>query len=296
MAKVLTYTSHSSYITFVRCFFLVLTLPLVEFDEAANCDTTDLSLYFTCAIFGVLPSGTAVLSFTLMGVGDSTAIEFGGSLILVGIIGHFVLDEKLSIPYFILLLVDCLGIIFVVKPSFVFRTSQNGQSSKEIGAIVSLGGAFLLSLYQIFIRNLENRNTLHCFLLMVVRGLVGMAVCGVWTTVESAWEIPTTWFDVCIFVGYGFVSTMQSVIGVKALANEEAKNVAMALTLSVVLSYVLQLTVFEDKVDLVSTGGAVIVVVCVALSATWNLLLEKLDRVSKSSEKLDEEMFNLSRS
>lgn len=287
VAKILTYSSHSSYITFVRCCFLALTFPFIETDKVTSCDFTDLILYFICAFCAVSSCGTAVLSFTLIGVGDSTAIEFGGNVIFAGVIGHFVLDEKLSISYFILLLFDCVGVILVVKPSFIFKTSaEGGLGSREVGAIISLLGAVFFALFHVCVRKLEKRNNLHCFLYMTVQGLFGMVLSGAWTTVESAWETPNTWLKICIVVGYGIVNVIQFVFAVKALNNAEAANVALALTLSVVLSYALQLTLFEEEVSWVSIGGAVIIVFCVLLSSSWEYVLEKLDRVKQSYESL----------
>ncbi|KAJ8051117.1 Solute carrier family 35 member G1 [Holothuria leucospilota] len=280
IAKVFTYSSHTSYINFVRYLFLIFTVPLIEFDKASSCNTTDLILYITLGVLGIVPSCTAVFSFTLMGVGDSIAIEFGGNIILVGVIGHLILDEKITIAYFFLLLVDCLGIILVVKPSFIFGTSEEGIKSKEIGAIVAISGSFAVSLFQVYIRKLEHRNNLHCFLFMAVQSLVGMALTGAWTTLESAWEIPNTWLNICIVGGYGIVNILQYIFEVKALANAEVKNVALALTLSVVLSYVLQITIFGEEVDWVSIGGAVVIILCVVLSVIWDYVLEKVDKVT----------------
>ncbi|KAJ8051109.1 hypothetical protein HOLleu_04557 [Holothuria leucospilota] len=278
IAKALMYTIRASYVTFIRCLSLAFTLPLVEWNAAAaTCNTTDLLIYVACSIIGVIPYCTANLCFSLMGVGDSTAIEFGGSLILVGVIAHFILDEKLSISYFILLLVDFLGIVFVVKPSFVFGSLEKHVRYKEIGAIIAMTGAVFLALWPILVRTLVKRNTLFSFLVTALHGLAGMIAAGVWTTIESAWKIPETWLAGLTLVGYGVVGTLQFYIGIAAIGNEEAKNVAVALTLSVAFSYVLQLTMFQAEVDWVSVGGAVIVVFCVTCSAYWTYLEGKVN-------------------
>ncbi|KAJ8051122.1 hypothetical protein HOLleu_04573 [Holothuria leucospilota] len=288
IGKVLTYSSRASYLTFIRCVSLIFVLPLAEWEAARACNNKDLIIYLIVSIVGVIPYGSAVLSFTLMGVGDSNSIEFGGSLILVGVIGHFALDEKLSITYFMLLLVDFAGIVLVVKPSFIFKTSEGDITSKEIGAIVALTGALFFAVWPVLVRKLAKRNTLHCYLLTALHGLIGMIISTAWTTLDSAWEVPESWLNGCIILAYGVMNTIQFVLAFKSLANADAKTVSMALTLSVALSYVLQLTVFGEDADWVSIGGAIIILLCVVLSSCWDLLQVKLDRFQLSYEELED--------
>ena len=151
-----------------------------------------------------------------------------------------------------------------------------------------LSGTYFFSLSIVCIRKLEKQKTLHCYLLTTVQVLVGMAMAGVWTTIESAWGLPSTWLNACFFAGFGFVGILQVIFKTKALASEETKNVATALTLSIVLSYALQLTVFEEELDWVSICGAIIIVFCVVLSARWENAMEVLDRCTCYFQTLDD--------
>ncbi|KAJ8051118.1 Solute carrier family 35 member G1 [Holothuria leucospilota] len=280
LAKVLTYSSHTSYITFIRSVFAVfMAMPFVEWDASDKHDVTDLLLYLSSAISNVMLCGLGVLGFNYLGVGDSTAIEFGGSLILVGVIGHFFLNERLSILYLILLLFDCVGIVLVVQPSFVFGTPGASSEGREIGAIITLGAAFFFAMWHVVVRKLAQRNALRCWLMIYTHGLVGLAMAGAWTAVESAWQVPDTWFSGIVFIGNGVASTIQLVTGFKALTNEDAKKVALVLTLSVVLSYVLQLTAFGEELEWISITGGIIVVVCVVLSECWDYIKDKINNL-----------------
>ncbi|KAJ8051116.1 hypothetical protein HOLleu_04565 [Holothuria leucospilota] len=285
LAKLLIYSSNASYVTLIRTVFTALmAMPLVEWDAANTLDGTDLFLYLASAVTYVIPCGLLALGLTYLGVGDSTAIEFGGSLILVALISHFVLNESLSIPYLIMLLVDCVGIVLVSQPSIIFGTPDVPLEGREIGAIFTLAGAFFFALWQIIVRILAKRSALKCWLIIYTHGLVGLVIAGGWTAVESAWQVPDTWFSGIVFVGYGVACTMQLITGLKALTNEEAKRVALVLTLSVVLSYALQLTAFGEELDWISISGGIIVVVCVVLSECWDCIKDKINILRESYE------------
>ncbi|KAJ8051121.1 Solute carrier family 35 member G1 [Holothuria leucospilota] len=267
LTKLLLSNTHESCITFLRCLTFIFVIPFIEWEDANSLTFLDLLRYILCSVIGVMPYCFGAASLVFMGVGDATAIEFGLGLIFTGLIAHFALNESLDLFSIIIFVVDCAGVILVVKPSYVFTADIVTFDSREIGAALALTGAFSNAVWCVMLRKIVHRNTMFCFLVIFLHGMVGMIVTGVWTTFESAWEVPQTlWFTFGIF-GYGFVNTLQIVVEFKAFEYTQAKNVALMGTLSIVISYAVQLTFFGENAELVSIAGVLIVIACVLCSA-----------------------------
>lgn len=272
IAKTLLKVTSASLIAFTRCLGLVFLTPCIEWEKANLLTTGDLCLYMTCSIIGALPYACGLLALNYIGIGDSSAILFGSSILLVGVIGHFILGERISLLQLLILSLDCVGVILVTKPSVLFGQREDIiYNQRELGVVFSLIAAVFISVWPILVRILQQRCSLHCFLLSSVHGFSGMVLTGIWTTVESNWSLPVTWEAALATIGYIVFSVGQFMFASKALETQHAKSVGLSLTLSVALSYVVQVVLFKEIADWIAVTGALMVITCVLAGECWEL-------------------------
>ena len=133
-----------------------------------------------------------------------------------------------------------------------------------MGVILALSDALFCSVW-VTVRILVARDISCTYLMLVLYGFVGTVSSGVWATLFSSWRIPETISEFTMFVLYAIVVFFQTLVGLESLKYEESKSFFISSTLSVGLSYVIQITVFGETVDLIRVCGVLIIITCVAL-------------------------------
>lgn len=265
-AKLALGITPASFLIFARCVAILCLTPFIEWDGASTLDTWDLCLYISCSIMGIFPYAILIDGLNYIGIGDASAILFGGNVFLVSVIGHFALDEKLSFYDVAVLSIDVIGVVLVTKPSVIFGTEETQAllyQERELGVILLLLAAFCLAVWPVLGRMLQQRNSLYCVLLSSLHGFWGMFLAGMWITFEPDWVLPTSWEAILAVIGYIVFSIGQLICATKALETEDAKSIGLSLTLSVAVSYIAQIVLFGESVDWTSTTGAVLVLICV---------------------------------
>lgn len=278
LAKALTFTSQPSWMMFTRCLALMVVLPFIDWEKSRSCTSRDTVYYIFATVCGIMPHALGMLSFMYIGVGDSTAVEFGGGLILTVMTGYVFLGDSVHCLTFLLVIMDFIGVFLVAKPTFIFMSDcESCGINKNIGAVIALSGAVFSSIWPIFIRKLAERDTLCCYSMLVFQGMLGMVLSGLWTSLESAWRIPGTLTEIVMLVLFLTTSTAQYLVAVKSVELEQVRVFAMFITLSVAVSYLLQVTVFGEAVDPISISGAILIMFTVSCSSLSDIMKSKTD-------------------
>lgn len=206
-------------------------------------------------------------TFLFLEVGDSTSIELGANLLFTAIIGHVYLVENVSKFDVIILVVDVTGIVLISKPSFLFGQGEHGNKTGKVeGVLMALISALISSLRAILVKKISMRGNLYFMLLYFFLGVLGVPLtllcsffCESWSSSSSA----ETWAIILLYTVFCFI---QTVAQATALNLEDTKTVAVSSTISTVLTYVVQLTVFGTAFDWVVIIGALFISVTVILA------------------------------
>lgn len=94
IAKELVKSMNAIQIAFVRCsvhFFCILFYR--SWNDTRNYTVHDAVLYFFCALTGSVAWVSTSATFYFIGVGDSTAVEVGATVVFTAVMGHFYLRK-----------------------------------------------------------------------------------------------------------------------------------------------------------------------------------------------------------
>ncbi|KAJ8049288.1 Solute carrier family 35 member G1 [Holothuria leucospilota] len=264
LAKLLVVSHvHPIQIAFFRCLVHLFCIPPFR-HETDTFTAYDTTLYFLSALTGAFSWMFTASTLLYLEVGDSTTIELGASVVFTALMAHVYLSEHVKKFDVILLLVDVTGIILISKPTFLFGGMEyHREKNQLIGVLMALISAFFISLWPMFVKKLSNKGTLYFMLLNFLHGVVGVPLtllCSLffesWFTSSSA----VTWVLTLLF---SLVCLIQTVVQAAALDLEDAKTVAVSSTISTVVTYVVQLTVFAAAFDWVVISGALLITLTV---------------------------------
>ncbi|KAJ8038772.1 Solute carrier family 35 member G1 [Holothuria leucospilota] len=254
---------HPIQVAFFRCLIHLFCILLNGFGHQTDDFTVyDTILYFICALTGVLSWLFTAATFQDLESGDSTAIEIGATVVFTTIMAHVYLSEYVDKFDVMLLLLDATGIVLISKPSFLFGQSNQTQTSIK-GVFLALISALFCSMWLMFVKKLSVRKTLHFMLLNFIHGVVGIPVALLCSFVWGSWVASPSWDSFALILLFSFASLVQTMVQATALNLEDAKTVAVSSTISTVLTYIVQLTVFKARFDWIVIVGALLVTLTV---------------------------------
>lgn len=266
LTKALLSNNHPSFLTFVRHIALLFAIPFVDWEKARGFTANDLHCYLLAGSLGILSSSLTVVSIVYVGVGDLVALEYGGGIIITSVIAYFTLGESITCTSLVLFAFDCVGLVLVGKPSFLFSEgATNIEYNREIGVMFAVLTSLFTSLWIISFRALVARDVAVTTLITMVSGFEGTFISGVWTAFYSAWKIPETVTESVMYFLFAIVCFFQTLVALESLRDVDSKTFFIFNTLTVGFSYVLQITVFLETADIMRVSGVLTIVVCVGL-------------------------------
>lgn len=247
---------------------------------------------------GITGCSADILGFFALQYLDISDVEtlVNSAVIITVILSRFALDEKLTLVHSISLILTISGVLFVVRPEFIFgkerlitgtvhqALTNNSEElllikEKElwdkdfyetsIGISMALGNAITLSMVQVVIRKLCIHNvhfSVTTLYLTIVGLLASICLCVVMaaTNLSLFMQSNVRYNHLLIEIGYSVLAGVCGTLGIVfmnyALKYEDASKVAMIRTFSVFFSFVLQYLFLDVSVDILGILGALFIV------------------------------------
>lgn len=232
------------------------------------------ALYGTSTSFAVLAQYYA---YQNMPTGDATAILY--SYIAFGVVfGRILLKEHLGLFEGLFVLLAIVGVLLIVRPSFLFGYGEESQESTFLPAVLavlaSVAGAFVaVALRALGKQNTHPMKSIHyCAICLLVLSSVSI-------TIQGGWSLPICTKDRLLTVAFALASFLLLVFFACALAAESIVLVTVITVSEVWIVFFLDTFLLGTSANLLSILGILLIVgSSIAISA------KKLYHLRKGSE------------
>ena len=263
---------------------------------------------------GAAGSACIILGFfgvRYLDIGDIETLS-NSAVIMTAILSRIFLKEKLSFSHIIALILTITGVLFIVRPSFLFGlevkmenmlhinlTETNQTHLPEIkdhsnrtlfetlfGVTIVLLSALFFSITQVAVRKLCLLKA-HFAVATLYPALIGLPASILITAIlfvtkNSKVDLNRELRDFIPDFGYalsgGVFGTLCNILINYALKYEDATKIAMVKTFGVLFSFILQYFILDITVDLLGIVGAVIIVTAILFVLTLKILDSRLSK------------------
>lgn len=261
------------------------------------------------------------MTLFLRGISGSGAILFGlislrylapsdvetlinSSVLITAILGHFFLKEKITIIHLISVLMTTIGIIFIIRPEFLYGIEnffidahiERGNSTElfnhqpkrdfietAIGVSFVILSAFFQSLMHITTRKLCI-DKLHFSVISIYPVYVGLPISLIsligYSLVYSHYQVTYIPSEFFYAICGGVMATISIIFLNKALEYEEAAKIVILRTTGIFFTYIFQYFILELETDILGIIGAVLII-----SGTIVIMITKIKYISLLSSK-----------
>lgn len=301
----------STHSTFAYTIQMIVMLILVKaYHQPTFGPRSQLKLLL---IRGAAGSATIILGFfsvKYLDIGDIETLS-NSAVIITAILSRFFLNEKLTVSHILALILTITGVLFIVRPSFLFNLEENieillhvnlsetnythseiiDHSNRSfietmIGVSIVLSSALCFSITQVSVRKLCLMNA-HFSVATLYPALIGLPVSLIISfillaTNNSNIDLEKNKDVFLLHLGYavigGLFGTACNVTIQYALRFEDATKIAMVKTFGVLFSFILQYIFLDIKVDFLGVIGAVIIVSAILFVLSLKIFDSKLSR------------------
>ena len=242
--------------------------------------------------------------FSVYYLDPSDAITLSNlGLISTAIIGRIIIKEKLTIIHIFSGVLSLIGVVFVLRPEFLFIKNQSLTNSSifssrnhknnehiQIGVVCAVLGAICFGFSNILTKKL-GMNKVHysvvlffpCFLGLPISAAVSLILYLLKVSHTNPLEFRGDRFN-RMEIFYAFMAALISTLSVIflnwALDKEEALKVVILKTTGVLITYVLQYFTLDIKVDLLGLMGAFFILLGSFLIVVFRFLNKKYENNS----------------
>ncbi|KAJ8043600.1 hypothetical protein HOLleu_10773 [Holothuria leucospilota] len=199
--------------------------------------------------------------------GDVVSLYFTLPISVI-ILGFFFDEARLKIVYVIFAFLSLAGVVFVVKPNFLFHSGTDGNAISTLGVILSLCSSFLMAAHFITVRRLKifaTDFTLVVFLTNTFVLLISVMLC----VYFRVFKFPDSVGKVLLILSMGSLYGSVYALMYLALTNEEPVVVSVIMTSEVALTYIGQYGMLNLTVTWCSVvGGILITLSCLGVAVT----------------------------
>ncbi|XP_077968481.1 solute carrier family 35 member G1-like [Styela clava] len=183
--------------------------------------------------------------------GNAITISYLG-MVMVPFLSRTLLKENLSIYEIIFSFVALTGVVFIVRPSFLFTVSYETETNLS-GVIFALLSALCMALSIIAVRKL-GRET-HPALHITYYSFSGGLVCLVILAAGGEFNYPC-WNDLPLLFSFGIIANLGQFLVTIALQRERAGIIVVLRSIQIVFVYIMQVTFLGDVPSYLSLIGA----------------------------------------
>jgi drug/metabolite transporter (DMT)-like permease len=235
-----------------------------------------LKLLLARSFFGIF--AVVFTNFSLKYIEPSNSIVLSHTnIIITAIMSRMFLREKLGVQHLIAILMSLTGIVFILKPSFLFHEQMPKELSNEaisndyrlIGTVFAIAGAFGSGAIHIIIKKLCINNvhfgvtTLYgTFMGLPISILTSMILVALGVDHKNfMYELQYLPYDILFGLIGGSLAVLAHVLFNISLKYEDATDVAIVRTCDVFFSFILQFLILNINFDLISIIGAAFIII-----------------------------------
>ncbi|XP_071812872.1 solute carrier family 35 member G1-like [Apostichopus japonicus] len=256
--------SNAFELVFLRCVIHIAVIVIFTSWEATISYTlVDMFLYICSTITALFAWILMVVSFSYLEIGDSVAIEIGSTVLFTAFVGHIWLCERVDKVDIPILSLTVIGVLLVTKPSMMFE--ENVDQKQILGAVFALATGLLYSIYPVTVKFIARRGALNIKVFQLCHGITGIPITLVIALFSTPWKPSYSLGDCLMILVYQLFCLAQTSFFALALELEDAKYVAVSSTISCVLTYLAQLTIFKATLDWLAIVGSSLIVSAVIL-------------------------------
>lgn len=215
-------------------------------------------------LFGCAAMAAMFFAFGKIPLGDATALVFT-SPVWTAILGYFILGEGWTIYDSVAVVLSCVGITLITRPSFLFVSEdQFIPSTRPYSAwfayAASIGASVALALSYICVRKVKKTGSFTLVFYYGVMGMilsVGVAICYEGFKLPDCGTVDNLYALLCAFFSF-----CGQVCVISALKLEKAAIVALGRATDIAFVFILQASFINTEISGLSIVGAVLVLSC----------------------------------
>ncbi|KAJ8043598.1 hypothetical protein HOLleu_10771 [Holothuria leucospilota] len=215
--------------------------------------------------------------------GDAVALYFTLPISVI-ILEVFFHQGKVKMAYVIFAFLSFAGVIFVVKPSFLFHNRTNDNATNTLGAVLSLSSSFLMVAQFIAVSKLKIFATNFSLVVFLTNSFV-LSISFMLCVYLRVFKVPDSVEKVMfiLFTGCLYVSLYSLVY--LAVTNERPVVVSVIMTSEVAFTFIAQ----SVALSLTTTWNSVVGGILISLSCLGVSLAKQADEENPENEDLLQE-------
>lgn len=232
-------------IIFFRALFSFLMLAVMVKQEGRSFQPVQQrKLLFVRSIAGALAMILVFFALKYISIGNATAL-FNTMPIFAALLAPVLVGEVFYRKNFLFILMAFVGICLILKPD---------GGLFDNAAFLSLGGGFFMAVAEVWLRRLHKSEATSVIAFYMAGALTIMVV----IPCLQQFQMPTI-MEWLILIGIAVSVTIAQIFGTKAYAFAEAAIIAPFVYITVILSYIVGVVVFDEIPDCLSLIGAVVI-------------------------------------
>ena len=272
--KVLAPISFIEILFFAFVTISVITVPSVIFEGKTFFPKGRITLLLILrSILGCFGFALNYYALHLMQLGDTTVIVHAAP-VFVCIFARIFLKESCKFLNLGLIFLTMIGIILIVRPSFLFGSLENPVDWK--GPIFAIISTLLSSNIYVVLRSLQD---VHHSVTMAVFSVLASGMTSVIIIATHDVCCPKSYLDISLIIANGVLTYLGTFFKTIALRMEGAGPVSIVRTADIFFAFTWQYLIYKIVPDTVSIVGAILIVSCVFLLAIQKII--QLDILAK---------------
>lgn len=203
------------------------------------------------SIAGSAAMGLSFFGLKLIPLPESTAIRFATPILIV-VFAVLILGERIRLFRLSAVAVGLIGVLVVMWPQLTFE----GGSTARTGALVTLAGASLAALAQVFLRSMAGKERTEA----IVFWFSGTASALALLTFPFGWVMPMGW-EWALLIGAGLMGGAGQILLTSSYRYAEAGTLAPFTYTSMIWALIIGYFVFAEVPTVPMLLGAALVIV-----------------------------------
>ncbi|RWS03798.1 solute carrier family 35 member G1-like protein [Dinothrombium tinctorium] len=234
-------------------------------------------------ILGYVSVATLFFSLRMIALGDAVALSFTSPIFTLILVRIF-LGEPFGLFQIFVIIASICGTILISRPTILFPSDNisSSDSQRLIESLLAICCAFTIaSSFMVMRKLLRTPSSVATFWFAVSVVVFGMIYMGI----TRDFVVPKDSLSYILLLLIGIFATFAQLFLAMSLKLEQASVVAVAYTIDIVFAYIFQGSLINEKLNLLSLIGALIICLNIVVSAVRKLIVEKpllLKKVSKS--------------
>jgi drug/metabolite transporter (DMT)-like permease len=212
--------------------------------------------------FGSMGLAFGFLALSELPLGDANTIIFLAP-VFSGIFGYLILGEPWRLIDFMFTCLSFVGIILVVRPSFLFGT-ENDAGLSVVGVVAGLIAALGAGLVFVIIRKLKLEYNTHTLVTIHQLAFFGTILCPIFAVIfGQSFQGPDHGWKYALLPVMAICGTIGQLMMTKGMTMCKSAPGSAMRTIDVPFAYLYQIFVFEESPTLWSITGAILVLTSV---------------------------------